>query len=291
MWLVLGGDGQLGRCLDEVLLAANIPHRCANRSTVDITDASAVGGIVADLSPAVIVNAAAWTAVDDAEDHESDALRINGGGAGNVARAARDCGARLIHISTDYVFNGRATSPYRIDSETAPVGAYGRTKLVGEQEVDKAGLDRWHVVRTAWLYSRHGRNFAKTMAIRALRGEAVSVVDDQRGQPTSALDLARMLVALHRADAPSGIVHGTNGGEATWYEFARAIYECADADTSLVGATNSGAYVTKAVRPAYSVLDHSGFADLGISPMRHWRDALADAWPAISDRVREESAT
>lgn len=288
MWLVFGGDGQLGRCLDQVLTRGGIEHQCVGRGVVDITNPGRVLDCVATSAPTVVVNAAAWTAVDDAEDHESDAHRINADGAANVARAASRAGARLIHVSTDYVFDGRATEPYPTSATPAPVGAYGRTKLVGERAVSDAGPDRWHILRTAWLYSPFGRNFAKTMAVRALRGEPVRVVDDQRGQPTSALDLARLMLDIHAADARSGLYHATNGGEATWFEFARAIYGAIGADVDLVGPTDTSAYPTKAVRPAFSVLDHAAFAGSGVAPMRHWRDALSDAIDGIAVQVRAE---
>lgn len=289
MWLILGGNGQLGRCLDEVLTESSIAHRCLDRNTVDITNAASLADAVSALSPSVVVNAAAWTAVDDAEDHEAEALVINADGAANVARAAKGIGARLFHVSTDYVFDGNASSPYLVDSPTHPIGAYGRTKLAGERLVTEVGLENFNIVRTAWLYSRHGRNFAKTMALRAIRGDEVRVVDDQLGQPTSALDVARLMVAIETVGAPAGIVHGTNAGAATWYEFARAIYEMAGADPTLVSPTDSSAYPTKAVRPRFSVLDHSSFARLGVPAMRHWEDALKDAMPGIIARVREES--
>lgn len=289
MWLILGGNGQLGRCLDEVLTAERIDHLCIDRTALDITHESALLEAVMALSPSVVVNAAAWTAVDDAEDHEREAMRINGHGAGYVAHAAHAVDARLFHVSTDYVFDGLASFPYTVESPTAPIGAYGRTKLAGERFVVDAGLDKWNIVRTAWLYSRHGRNFAKTMALRAIRGDTVRVVDDQRGQPTSALDLARLMVSVESANAPSGIIHGTNAGDATWYQFAKAIYECAGVDSTLVTPTDSSAYPTKAIRPRYSVLDHGSFTRFGVPAMRHWEDALRDAMPGIVARVREES--
>lgn len=289
MWLVLGGEGQLARCLAEVLDAEDIGHLRVDRRRCDITDADQVRGIVSEVSPDVVVNAAAWTAVDDAEDHEQAALAVNRDGALNAARAAREVGARFIHVSTDYVFDGRASSPYGIDHPAAPVGAYGRTKLAGELAVRSADLEKWHVLRTAWLYSRLGRNFAKTMVSRALQGQPVRVVDDQRGQPTSALDVARLMVRIDRADAPSGIWHATNSGEATWFDFARELYGAVGADTSLVSPTDSSAYPTRAVRPSYSVLDHSAFASTGVPAMRHWREAMLEVIGDITEQVRHES--
>lgn len=289
MWLVFGGEGQLGRSLGDVLGAEGLDHLRVDVRQCDLTDPAQVHDLVAELSPTVVVNAAAWTAVDDAEDHEAAAYAINCDGARHAAQAAHEVGARFFHVSTDYVFDGQSDTPYRVDQRPAPVGAYGRTKLAGEQAVESAGLARWHVLRTAWLYSPYGRNFAKTMVSRALAGAEVRVVDDQRGQPTSALDLARLMVQIDRVGAPSGLWHATNSGEATWYDFTVALYEATGADTTLVHPTDSASYPTRAVRPAYSVLDHSGFAGTGVSPMRHWRDALLEVIGDITEQVRHES--
>lgn len=289
MWLVLGGDGQLGRCIGEVLEAGGITHVRLGSAACDVTRRESVLAAVEGHAPSVIVNAAAWTAVDDAEDNEDRARLVNGDGAGNVAGAASAVNARLIHVSTDYVFDGRSSTPYASDHPPAPVGAYGRTKHLGEMAVTSAAPGKWHILRTAWLYSRHGRNFAKTMVGRALRGEAARVVDDQRGQPTSAMDLARLMVEIVAADARPGVYHATNSGETTWFGFARAIYELSGADPSLVSPTSSASYPTRAVRPAYSVLDHSSFAGSGVAPMRHWGEALAEVIDSIVAQVALES--
>lgn len=288
MWLVLGNRGQLGRCLGDVLAHHGIEHTGVDSRECDITDQDAVMSVVHLHRPTVVANAAAWTAVDDAEDHESRALLVNGAGARHCARAAKSVRARFIHISTDYVFSGRSGSPYAVTAPPDPINAYGRTKLAGERAVAEEGLDNWYVLRTAWLYSQYGKNFAKTMVSRAVGSNPVRVVDDQRGQPTSALDLARLMVELCRANAPSGIFHATNAGEATWFEFARSLYEAVGADTALVSPTDSSAYPTKAARPVYSVLDHSAFAPIGVPPMRHWREALQEVVGDIAEQVRLE---
>lgn len=289
MWLVIGGEGQLGRCLGEVLTSAGREHVRLGRHDLNLLDTDDTFNRVVQFEPTVVVNAAAWTAVDDAEDHETAAYAINAEGARNAALAAKAANARFIHVSTDYVFDGTSMRPYSVDHVPAPTGAYGRTKLAGEQLVAATGLDRCHILRTAWLYSRYGKNFAKTMVGRALRGEPVRVVNDQRGQPTSAMDLSRLMLAIDDVDAAPGILHATNSGDATWYEFAGAIYEGAGADSALVSPTDSASYPTKAVRPKYSVLDHSSFASSGVAPMRHWREALAEVIDGITEQVRSES--
>jgi dTDP-4-dehydrorhamnose reductase len=238
--------------------------------------------------PAIVVNTAAWTAVDAAEDHPGEAALINETGARTLAAACRAFGSRLAHISTDYVFDGSADSPIPEDAACNPRTVYGHTKRAGEIAVLEELGDLCCVVRTAWLYSEYGSNFAKTMMRRALAGAPVSVVDDQIGQPTSAHDLARHAINLMTSGAPHGIYHGTNSGRASWYEFAQSIYTLAGADMSLVSATDSSNYPTRATRPRYSVLSHTRTLANGVEEMRPWRDALAASVDAVRDAVRSD---
>ena len=230
----------------------------------------------------MVVNAAAYTAVDAAEEHEDLALRVNGEGPRVLAAAIADRpGIRLVHISTDYVFAGDAIEPYAEDAPPAPRSAYGRTKLAGEFAVREALPDRGFIVRTAWLYGVHGANFVKTMlALEATQSE-ISVVDDQRGQPTWSRDLARQIVVLIDADAPPGIYHGTSSGETTWFGFTREIYRLIGADPQRVHPTTTDAFPRPAPRPAYSVLGHDRWAELAAPPIRDWQEALAEALPLI----------
>lgn len=279
-WLVLGGNGQLGRDLAVVL--ADQPMEALDLPAVDITDPAAVAAVLADTDPDVVINAAAYTAVDAAETDEATALAVNGAAPGTIAQAcASRPDTRLVHISTDYVFAGDATGPYPEDAPHAPRSAYGRTKAAGERAVLAALPQRSWIVRTAWLYSAHGANFVKTMLRLAGERDTVSVVDDQIGQPTWSLDLARQLRALVDRDAPAGIYHGTNSGSTSWFGFTREIFRLSGHDPQRVLPTTTQAFPRPAPRPAFSVLGHDAWQRVGMAPMRAWQQALAEAMPAI----------
>ena len=273
-WLVIGARGQLGTDLMRVMgnraVGLDVPE-------IDITDPSSVTSAMRDIVPEVVINCAAYTAVDAAEADETTAMAINGNGVAIIATACPD--ARLVHISTDYVFDGTSTAPYAEEATPAPRSAYGRTKLAGE----RAALSHPHpyVLRTAWLYGAHGQNFVKTMLHLERTRETVSVVDDQVGQPTWSVDLARQIDMLVQSDAPGGIYHATNSGSASWYEFARHIFAGVGADPGRVLSTTTAQFPRPAPRPASSVLGHSRWAQVGLTPMRPWEEALAEALPVI----------
>lgn len=273
--IITGAAGMLALDVADALRGHEV--RGFERRELDITDEDACREAIA--SSDVVINCAAYTAVDDAESHEDDAMRVNADGARALARACRAAGARLVHISTDYVFRGDATTPYAEDAPLDPVSAYGRSKAAGEEAI-RAELPEHYIVRTAWLYGAGGGNFVKTMARLARTKPEVSVVDDQRGQPTYSVDLARQIVALIESDAPFGTYHGTNSGETTWFGFARAIFEGLGVDASRVKPTDSAAFTRPAPRPSYSVLGHDAWQRAGLAPMRDWREALADALAA-----------
>jgi dTDP-4-dehydrorhamnose reductase len=291
-WLVTGAAGMLGRDLTALLASRGEQATGLARPDLDITDASAVATALKALSPAIVVNCAAWTAVDDAEAHEPEALRLNGDGPANLAVACASLGATLVHISTDYVFAGDAGTPYAEDALTGPRSAYGRTKLAGERAVLETLPDTGYVVRTAWLYGEHGPNFVRTMIRLARKGNPVTVVEDQAGQPTWTADLASQVYVLASSNAPSGIYHGTSSGETTWFGLAQEIFDLYAASPeggtgrALVSPTTSAAYAATATRqtaprPAYSVLGHDRWAAAGIAPIGHWRDSLRQAFPAV----------
>lgn len=269
--LVTGANGMLGRDLQAALAGREVT--ALGRTELDITDADAVSAAVAGHD--VVVNTAAYTAVDDAESHEDAAYAVNATGPANLARAAARHGARLVTISTDYVFDGLATEPYAEDAPRHPVSAYGRTKAAGEELALAAYPDGTYVVRTAWLYGQHGPNFAKTMLRLAETKDAWDVVDDQIGQPTWTGDLAAKLVELIDADAPAGVYHGTSSGRTSWFGFARAVLEEAGLDPERIRPRDSAAFVRPAPRPAFSVLGHDRWAAAGLEPIRDWREALA----------------
>ena len=288
MWLVVGANGQLGRCLQDTLAQQSIDFDAASHHDLDVTNSEAVAQFLSSKSFSTIVNCSAWTAVDDAEDHETEALRVNFEGPRNLALSARKFNARLIHISTDYVFSGDAESPYSVSTPTAPLNAYGRTKLKGDEAVLTIGEGHFPVIRTAWLYSRYGKNFAKTMAARAVQNLPVRVVNDQVGQPTMAGDLAQLIIRIANADTYPPIIHGTNSGQASWFDFAKVIYELLGADSALVTPVTSAEFPTQAKRPSYSVLDHSELIGTSIKEMRDWLPALRDEIPHIRECVTSE---
>jgi len=272
-YLITGASGMLGQDLQHALAGESVT--ALGRADLDVTDADAVDAAVAGHD--VVINSAAYTKVDDAETHEDDAHAVNATGPELLARAAVRHGARLITVSTDYVFDGHGTVPYAEDAPTDPINAYGRTKADGERLVREIAPDSSYVVRTAWIYGEHGPNFAATMLRLAASHETVSVVTDQVGQPTWTGDLAARIVELARSDAPAGIYHGTNAGQASWFDFTRAIFAENGLDPERVLPTDSGAFVRPAARPAYSVLGHEGWARAGMAPMRDWREALTAA--------------
>ncbi|WP_214409885.1 dTDP-4-dehydrorhamnose reductase [Sphaerisporangium fuscum] len=282
--LVTGASGMLGTALVAELAAdPAAPEVLAyGRDRLDLRYPDGVREVVRREKPDTVVNCAAWTAVDDAEAREIDALAVNGNGVRALAEACDEVDARLLHISTDYVFDGRARAPYREDAPVAPVNAYGRTKLAGERAVLGALPHSGYVVRTAWLYGTTGRDFVRTMIALERSRDTVDVVDDQLGQPTWAGDLAAQLLRLARADAPPGVYHGTSSGQATWYELAREVFTLLGADPGRVRPTRADAFPRPAARPAYSVLGHGSWAAAGLTPMRHWREALHAAWPLIA---------
>jgi dTDP-4-dehydrorhamnose reductase len=279
-WLVTGAGGMLGHDLVAVLHGRQLPVTALTRADLDITNTAAVHDAVPGHD--VVVNTAGWTNVDAAETAYDDALAVNGTAAGTVAQACRATGARLIHLSTDYVFSGDATSPYPEDAPTDPVNAYGRSKLAGERAVVAAGGS---VVRTAWLYGVHGPNFVATMLRLADTRDTIDVVDDQRGQPTWSYALAQRLVdlgcGLRGGTAPTGFYHGTGSGETTWYGLARAIFAGAGLDPDRVRPTTSDRFVRPARRPRYGVLGHARWAAAGLTPLAPWQTMLDAALPRL----------
>lgn len=292
-WLVTGAGGQLGTELVG-LLGESSQVRALARADLDLTDADAVRTTIdawlaepSELT-AVVINTAAYTAVDGAETDEDTALAVNGDGPRNLAAATADR-ARLIHVSTDYVFAGDATAPYGVDDPTEPRTAYGRTKLVGDLAVREGAPDTGYVVRTAWVYGAYGPNFVKTMAKLSRDRETLQVVNDQLGSPTWTYDLASGLIELAMSDAPAGNYHCTGSGQTSWFEFTRAIFAELGLDPERVESTTSDAFVRPAPRPAFSVLSETEWVAAGLSPMRDWRGALHAAFERDGAALRNQS--
>ncbi|MFF4655950.1 dTDP-4-dehydrorhamnose reductase [Streptomyces sp. NPDC001381] len=282
-WLVTGAGGMLGRDTAEELARRGEDVTGLDHVALDVTRPDSVDRAFAAYGPDLVVNCAAHTAVDAAETDEARALRVNGDGPRLLARACAAHGARLIHVSTDYVFAGDASVPYPEDHPPAPRTAYGRSKLAGERAV-LAGLpDASVVLRTAWLYGVHGPSFVRTMLALEASRDTVDVVDDQRGQPTWSADVAARIADLgpRTGRTARGVLHATAAGEASWYELAREIFRRIGADPDRVRPTTSDAFPRPAPRPAYSVLGHGRWRETGLAPLRDWRAALHEALPLI----------
>lgn len=278
--LVTGANGMLAADVIVALRSAGVTQiTLTDRDELDILDADAVAAAVAAAD--LVVNCAAYTAVDAAEENEDLAFAINATGPANLAAACAASGARLVHISTDYVFAGDATEPYAEDAPMAPAGAYGRTKAAGETAVRDSGADAL-IVRTAYLYGRGGPCFPKTIAKAGKARGALTVVNDQIGQPTWTRDVAGFILRLLEADAPAGTYHATSSGQCSWFDFAREIVTSAGLG-DIVAPTDSGAYAAKAPRPAWSVLGHGASEALGIDGIGDWRER----WHAAAVEVLE----
>ena len=283
--LIAGAAGQLGRALQRTA-PESATLVAPSEADFDILDQARVDEVIAAVRPDLVVNAAAYTAVDQAESDEERAHAVNATAAGTLAAAAAEAGARFVHISTDFVFNGKSALPYRPDSAPDPLGAYGRTKLAGERLVAKAHPSAL-ILRTAWVYAAEGRNFVRTMLKLMAERTEIRVVADQIGTPTHAASLARAVWALDSAGA-HGLYHWTDAGVASWYDFAVAIHEEALALGLLslpvsVVPIDASAYPTPARRPHMGVLDKSGsWAITG--PAAHWRQELRLALKELKER-------
>ncbi len=292
---VTGASGGLGS--DLVRLA---PHaHPLGRVDLDVTDPAAVARVLSAIAPDVVINCAAYTAVDAAETDEEAAAAVNAGGAAAIARTCAAIGARLIHVSTDYVFGGDADRPYEVDDPPAPRSAYGRTKLAGERAVRELLPGAGWVVRTSWLYGARGPNFVATMARLESERDHVDVVDDQHGSPTWTRDLAAGLLELaERTDGertgagrtgagpPPGTYHATGGGRTTWYGLACAVFAELGADPSRVRPVPTSAHPRPAPRPGFSVLSDRSWRAAGLRPLRPWREALRTAFVEVGDDLR-----
>ena len=278
--LVTGANGMLAADVAAALRSAGATHLAlTDREDLDILDADAVKTAVARAD--LVINCAAYTAVDAAEENEDLALAINATGPANLASACAASGSHLVHISTDYVFSGDATEPYAEDAPMAPQGAYGRTKAAGETAVRNSGADAL-ILRTAYLYGRGGPCFPKTIARAGKARGALTVVDDQIGQPTWTRDVAAFMLRLLEADAPAGTYHATSAGQCSWFDFAREIVASAGLG-DIVTPTDSSAYAAKAPRPGWSVLGHAANESIGVAGIGDWRER----WAAAADEVLE----
>ena len=282
VWLITGASGQLGLAMQRELSTRGISFIAANSRELDITSQNSVESILLRNSPKVIVNCAAWTDVDLAEIKQEQAYNVNALAVENLALASKQISAKLVHVSTDYVFSGEGNTPWLESAERDPASIYGLSKREGENFVQEIYEENSFIVRTAWLYSENSKNFAKTMVNLALTDEReVRVVNDQIGQPTSANDLAQQIVDLVGSKSTHGIYHGTSSGQATWFEFAQEIFELVGANTERVVPVSSDEFLSLAKRPRYSVLGHDNWRKSELPEMRDWRLALGDEIPRI----------
>jgi dTDP-4-dehydrorhamnose reductase len=267
----------LAHALKGALDAKGVRYNAVTRSQWDIGDAPQVELMFEDFRPTLVLNCAAYTKVDPAEAETDSATRVNRDGARHLAEACAASSAKLIHFSTDYVFDGTVRRPLRPDDPVGPTSAYGKSKLAGEQAIQKVPGFDYLIIRTAWLYGPNGPNFVKTMVNAAKAGKPLRVVNDQVGSPTYTLDLAAATLALVDHGA-RGIWHLSNSGETTWFDFARAIFQEWGMQPDLQSTTSDAWKAGRANiadRPAYSVLDVTPFAKLTGHPIRHWREALS----------------
>jgi dTDP-4-dehydrorhamnose reductase len=241
--------------------------------TLDITDKKQTIDYIRDKKPDIVINSAAYTDVDGCEENRELAYSVNGEGVRNLALACRDIDCPLVHISTDYVFDGSATEPIREDGEIGPISVYGKSKLEGEEAIQEI-LDKYFIIRTAWLYGINGRNFPKTMLELAENHPEITVVYDEVGTPTYTPDLAEGISQLIETDY-YGIYHLTNSGSCSWCEFARYIFEIAGKDVKVIPVTASE-FARPAPRPSYSVLDNSNWIEMGFKPLRSYKDAIKE---------------
>ena len=281
--VITGGRGMLARAIVEALAARNRSAIGLDRNAIDVTNDSDVRRLFAEHKPTLLVNCAAHTKVDLCEDEQEKANAINGHAVGLLAAAARERGTFLVHFSTDFVFDGAGTRPYRVDDPVRPLSAYGRSKLLGEQQLQSNAPTRWLILRTAWLYGRGGASFPRTIVERGRQGAALNVVNDQVGCPTYTPDLAEAtLDLLDRGQ--TGIWHVSNAGSTNWFEFARAALSefGVPAEVAPISTVDwVKARPRQAVRPAYSVLDVEPFARVAGRPMRPWREGLRDFRQAV----------
>ena len=283
--LITGANGQLGTEMRNVSAGSKDKYIFTDVAELDITDSVAVDRCVASENVDVIVNCAAYTNVDKAEDEEQAADLINHKAVAILATTAAKYGVTLIHISTDYVFDGRSTIPYRENNATSPIGAYGRTKLSGERAVIESGC-RYLIFRTAWLYSPYGKNFMKTMIKLTAEKEILSVVFDQVGTPTCAADLAALIykVIADRLLDRQGVYHFSNEGVCSWYDFAVEIRNLCG-NTSNIIPCHSDEFPSKVARPHYSVLDKTKVKNTFGVTVPYWKDSLKDCIKKLNKKT------
>jgi len=271
-WLVLGAKGQLGQELIHLLKTKNIEAIGTDRNEIDFAKPNEIAEKLAKLNPSHIVNCGAYTQVDKAEEESELANLINAQAVGVVAKFTSERKIPFVHISTDYVFDGFATSPYLEDDKVSPQSVYGSSKASGEKEAVGNNPESY-ILRTAWVYGEYGNNFPKAIAKKLRNNESLNVVNDQIGSPTWTFDLASSIIEILEKKPNPGIYHVTNSESCSWFEFAQAIAKTLNVDEKLVKQTDSNSFVRPAVRPKFSVLSNTKWENAGLTPLRSWKEA------------------
>jgi dTDP-4-dehydrorhamnose reductase len=279
-WLVLGANGQLGQELIHLLKTRNIEAIGTDQKEIDFTKPNEIAVKLKKLNPSHIVNCGAYTQVDKAEEEPELANLINAQAVGVIAKFASEGQIPFVHISTDYVFDGTATSPYLENEKVSPKSVYGSSKALGEKETVENNSSAY-ILRTAWVYGEYGNNFPKVIAKKLKNNEELNVVNDQIGSPTWTFDLASAIVEVLEKKPEPGIYHVTNSESCSWFEFAQEIAKSINADVNLVKPTDSKSFVRPAVRPKYSVLSNNKWKNAGLTPLRTWKAAWDKAAPTV----------
>ena len=282
---MLGGSGILGSEVLRQLKANDLECSAPQSSELDIRDSAELENFALLFRPNWIINCAAWTNVERAEDSFEDALELNKEAVCNIAEVANQIDSQIIHISTDYVFDGESSEPYDENALVAPINNYGESKLRGEMALLTICPARTYIIRTSWLYGVMGKNFVKTITKKALSNESAQVVDDQLGSPTSARDLSKAILTVMSNRPLQGIYNFSNSGSCTWYELARTIYGAVGADVKLVSATSSESLNSKAKRPRYSLLSKDKWELSGLGEIMNWELSLMSLLPEILAEV------
>lgn len=284
--LLFGGTGILGSEVLQKLQNEEFEYFAPKSSDVDIRDLSQILAFTRQIKPTWIINCAGWTNVDGAEEFFERSCELNETAVKNIGMIASEIGCQVIHISTDYVFDGKSSVPYDEMSQVNPINKYGESKLRGELELLKV-LPTAYVIRTSWLYGSSGKNFVKTLAGRAIRGERAKVVIDQIGSPTSSMDLAAGIFSVIEVQPKPGIYNYSNEGSCSWFELACSIYEKIEADITLVEPTKTSQQFTKAKRPAFSLLSKNKWKAEGLGLVPNWEESLESALPGIIEVVKQ----
>jgi len=282
LWLILGGSGQIGRSLQSLLQQAEIKFDAPSSKLLDIRDFESTKNYVSTVRPDVIINCAGWTDVEKAEKNIIEANILNGYAVENLIRICKDSSITFAHISTDSVFSGNKRVSYLINDQTDPINIYGMSKLIGEKAIESSGASKYYIFRTAWIYSKFGKNFVKTIISKYHSGEnQIKVVNDQLGNPTFATDFAAHIIESIKLNIPFGTYHIVNSGEASWYELAVKTFNYLNYDSNIIEAVSSSDYPSLVRRPSYASLDSFDWSSLGLPKMRSWQSALEFSLPQI----------